>query len=94
MSVRSSYLDYDFSPIVSKLNESCRYPTILVEGKNDSIIYSQILGEKCIISCNGKDNVIKELTEYPRKNKIAIVDVDYDEKEDIDNLFYTDYNDL
>jgi len=73
MSVRASCLNYDFSPIVGKINESCRYPTILVEGKNDSIIYSQILGEKSIIIKNGKDNVIKELTEHPRKIKLRLL---------------------
>lgn len=94
MSARGNTLNYGFTRGYSKITESRRHPTILVEGNNDKIVYRDIFGEDAVIVSYGKDNVIKELIKSPSNNKIGIIDKDYDELEDINNLFYTDYNDL
>ena len=61
---------------------------------NDEIVYSKVINQNCqTIPSNTKDGIVKDFKEV-YNNQIAIVDKDYDDNDVIQNLYYTDYNDI
>ena len=93
-------------PIIKSSNNirnTYRGNTVFVEGINDKKIFSAIISDKWQVRSYGEnsrnqEDIKKSMTDSFKnnyiKNQIAIVDKDYDLNEQIQNLYYTDYNDI
>ena len=71
---------------------------IYVEGKNDQAIFENITNNGWIIipitNTEGKKDILKNIKDSNNSDIIGIVDKDYDNNEVINNIFFTDYNDI
>jgi hypothetical protein len=90
--------------------KTSRYPYILVEGLNDISVYESVQEKNWQITIpeiprenigdrSVKNSIMTVIRDYNTTNnyknvRIGIVDRDYDPKERLDNLFYTDKNDI
>ena len=80
-------------PFINKMGK--KY--IVIEGTNhssDQEVYIKVKGDNCNLLPSGKKEEIIDGFKKIEDNKIAIVDKDYDENEVVDNIYYTDYNDI
>ncbi len=71
---------------------------IYVEGINDKAVFDNIINNGWIVipvtKNEGKKEIVRSFKDNNYSDIIAIVDKDYDNNEVINNLFYTDYNDI